>query len=258
MTKKNEYSEIKTSELITYANNSRTHTEAQIQQVSESIKEFGFTNPILVDEKNNIIAGHCRLMSAQRLNIDKVPIITLFGLTETQKKAYIIADNQLPLNAGWDMELLKIEVEDLQEHGFDLDLLGFETGFVHDLLSYQEDEDSPYSMNIEAPTYETSNVKPPLSDLNKFTKTDELLEAIENSKVTKAEKEFLRISAERHTVFDFGKIADYYAHSNKEMQSLMEQSALIIIDYNKALENGFVKIGKQLNEQYDEENPDEG
>ena len=111
--------------LIPYVNNTRTHSQEQVQQIASSIKEFGFTNPILIDEKNGVIAGHGRIMAAQLLGIKEVPTITLTGLTEAQIKAYIIADNKLALNAGWDEEPLKIELQDLIDNDFDIDLLGF-------------------------------------------------------------------------------------------------------------------------------------
>ena len=116
----------KTGELIPYINNSRTHSEKQVQQVAASIKEFGFTNPILIDEGNGIIAGHGRLQAAQMMGMDEVPTITLEGLTEAQRKAYVIADNQLALNAGWDLDALKLEVDRLGELDFDISLLGFD------------------------------------------------------------------------------------------------------------------------------------
>ena len=119
---------VKTKNLIPYVNNSRTHSDQQIQQVAASIKEFGFTNPILTDEENGIIAGHGRLMAAQVLGLDKVPTITLKGLTEAQKKAYVIADNKLALNAGWDDEMLNLELSNLQNLDFDLELTGFLVG----------------------------------------------------------------------------------------------------------------------------------
>ena len=114
-----------TGEIIPYINNSRTHSEQQVQQVAASIKEFGFTNPILIDEQGGIIAGHGRLQAAQLLNLNEVPTITLEGLTDAQKKAYVIADNKLALNAGWDIDSLKLEIETLTELDFDISLLGF-------------------------------------------------------------------------------------------------------------------------------------
>jgi DNA modification methylase len=115
----------KVNDLIPYASNSRTHSETQIAQIASSIKEFGWTNPILLDGENGIIAGHGRLQAARLLGETSVPTIQLHGLSEMQKKAYIIADNKLALNAGWDNELLGIEITDLREAGFDIDLLGF-------------------------------------------------------------------------------------------------------------------------------------
>ena len=128
------------NELIPYANNTRTHSDEQIQQIASSIKEFGFTNPILIDEKGGIIAGHGRLMGARLLQMDEVPTITLNGLTDAQIKAYIIADNKLALNAGWDEELLKLEIEALQEMDFDIDLLGFSDEELNDLSINLEDD----------------------------------------------------------------------------------------------------------------------
>ena len=118
-----EYKKIK--ELIPYCNNSRTHSDEQVLQIASSIKEFGFTNPVLIDGQGGIIAGHGRIMAAQKLKMDEVPTITLSDLSEAQKKAYIIADNKLALNSGWDDELLKIELEQLKELDFDLGLIGF-------------------------------------------------------------------------------------------------------------------------------------
>lgn len=113
------------NDLIPYVNNSRTHSEEQVKQVASSIREFGFTNPILIDEDNGIIAGHGRLMAANKLALDEVPTITLTGLTEAQKKAYVIADNKLALNSGWDEDTLRNEIQHLSEIEFDLELLGF-------------------------------------------------------------------------------------------------------------------------------------
>jgi len=116
----------KIEDLIPYINNSRTHSEDQIAQIAASIKEFGWTNPILIDGDNGIIAGHGRVMAARKLKYKQVPTIELKDLTETQRKAYIIADNRLALNAGWDNEMLTIELNDLLADNFALDILGFD------------------------------------------------------------------------------------------------------------------------------------
>lgn len=116
---------VQVSTLTPYARNSRTHTPQQVKQIAASIREFGFTNPVLIDEANGIIAGHGRVMAAEHLQLDVVPCIRLDYLTEAQKRAYVIADNKLALNAGWDDELLKVELDDLQSRDYDLSLLGF-------------------------------------------------------------------------------------------------------------------------------------
>ena len=117
---------IKIEKLIPYARNSRTHSDAQVTQIASSIKEFGWTNPILIDGEKGIIAGHGRLMAAKKLGMTEVPVIELDHLTEPQKRALIIADNKLALNAGWDEEMLAIEFEELELEGFDLELTGFD------------------------------------------------------------------------------------------------------------------------------------
>ena len=112
-------------ELIPYARNSRTHSDEQVAQIAASIKEFGFLNPIIIDGENGIIAGHGRVLAAQRLGLDELPCVEASHLTDTQRRAYVIADNKLALNAGWDSELLRIELDDLGDAGFDLELTGF-------------------------------------------------------------------------------------------------------------------------------------
>lgn len=119
------YKRVKLSSIIPYARNSRTHSDSQVAQIAASIKEFGFTNPILVDEQGGVIAGHGRLLAAGKLGLEEVPCIELAHLTDTQKRAYVIADNKLALNAGWDDEMLRVEFMEMEEAGFDLALTGF-------------------------------------------------------------------------------------------------------------------------------------
>lgn len=128
------YKKTKIDGLIPYALNSRTHDDAQIAQIAASIKEFGFTNPILIDETNGVIAGHGRLLAARKLGLDEVPSVVLSGLSDAQKRAYVIADNKLALNAGWDFEMLKIELSDLEAINFDISLIGFDDEETYKLL----------------------------------------------------------------------------------------------------------------------------
>jgi ParB-like chromosome segregation protein Spo0J len=114
------------TDLIPYARNSRTHSNAQLDQIAASIQEYGFTNPVLIDETGNIIAGHGRVLAAAILNIQEIPCLTLTDLTPAQKRAYVIADNQIALNAGWDEDILQAEIAALTEEGYETDLLGFD------------------------------------------------------------------------------------------------------------------------------------
>lgn len=122
-------------ELLPYARNARTHSDAQVAQIAASIKEWGWTSPVLIDEDGQIIAGHGRVMAARKLNLTEIPVMVATGWSEAQKKAYVLADNQLALNAGWDMDLLKIEVGELDSEGFDLDLIGFDDKVLAGLLA---------------------------------------------------------------------------------------------------------------------------
>jgi ParB-like chromosome segregation protein Spo0J len=131
-------SEIEVLKLIPYINNARTHSESQINQIAASIKEFGFRNPILVDGENGIIAGHGRVMAAKKLGLTTIPYIDCSDLTEAQKKAYIIADNKIALNAGWDEELLKLELEDIEVSDIDMELLGFSDEELKRLIGVED------------------------------------------------------------------------------------------------------------------------
>jgi DNA modification methylase len=121
-------------DLIPYARNARTHSDNQIAQIAASMKEWGWTNPVLIDEDGGIIAGHGRVLAAQKLNIPDVPTMTATGWSDAKKRAYILADNQLALNAGWDMDMLKLELTELDDLEFDLDLIGFDDDFLANLL----------------------------------------------------------------------------------------------------------------------------
>lgn len=122
-------------DLIPYARNARTHSPEQVQKLAGSIKEFGFLNPVVISDDGGILAGHGRIMAAQKLGIKQVPCVVESHLTEAQKKAYILADNRLALDAGWDEELLKLEIEDLQKNSFDINLAGFSDEDINKLFN---------------------------------------------------------------------------------------------------------------------------
>lgn len=249
-------------DLIPYVNNTRTHSEEQVNQIASSIKEFSFTNPVLIDEQGGLIAGHGRVMGAKKLGLKEVPTITLNNLTEAQKKAYIIADNKIALNAGWDEELLKIELQALQEMDFDLSLTGFSDEELKDFNLDIEDqiiinEENPYSQKVEIPIYEPDGEKPTFQEMYEDEKVLKLIDKIENSSVDNEIKQFLKLSAYRHLKFNYEKIANFYAHSNKEVQELMEDSYLVIIDFNKAIEDGLINLENEISEIYNEDNIDD-
>lgn len=148
----------KVEDLIPYARNARTHSDEQVARIAGSIKEFGWTSPILVDGENGIIAGHGRLAAARKLGMTEVPVIELFGLSESKKRAYILADNRLALDAGWDEELLKIELQDLQACGVDIDVTGFTNEELDSLLPTDESDEEEES---ETPEIECDPVSKP-------------------------------------------------------------------------------------------------
>lgn len=156
MEKEMQYYLADVSELIPYVRNARTHSEAQVAQIAASIREFGFLSPILVAEDNTILAGHGRLAAALKLGLKKVPCVKENHLTETQKRAYIIADNKLSLNAGWDSELLAVELSELEGADFNLDLLGFdeaELSSIFDADKDVSDDDFDVEKELEEPCF---------------------------------------------------------------------------------------------------------
>jgi hypothetical protein len=205
--------------LIPYVKNSRTHSDSQVAQIAASIKEFGFTNPVLLDEHGGIVAGHGRVMAARKLKLDEVPTITLGWLTDTQRRAYVIADNKLALNAGWDDEMLRLEFKSLEELGFDLGLTGFSEDEISDLnlIDKEKDElldDEKYTAKIKTPIYEPKGDKPSIEELYDDKKAMDFIVSIKESKLDEKEKQFLMAAASRHIVFDYAKIANFYAHSS--------------------------------------------
>lgn len=249
------------SRLQPYDRNARTHSPEQVDKISSSILEFGFTNPILVDGKDGIIAGHGRLMAAKKLGLSEAPVIVLANLTEAQRRAYILADNRLALDAGWDEDMLASELEALKAMDFDMELTGFSLTEIDEYLmggdghdpnagSPDEGDQDLYTQKIKAPTYTPKGEMPAVGTLCDQAKAQELLAQIEACELPEEVKQFLRLAAGRHNVFNYEAIAEYYCHAPKEVQELMENSALVIIDFEKAIEGGFVRLTKELAEAY--------
>lgn len=148
------------ADLLPYARNSRTHSDEQVAQIAASIREFGFTNPILIDEQNGIIAGHGRVKAAAKLKMAELPCIRLDYLSETQRKAYVIADNRLALNAGWDTAMLSLELAELKLADFDLDLLGFDADEMDELLNPEQVPEEGLTDPDEVPEQVETRCKP--------------------------------------------------------------------------------------------------
>ena len=145
-----EFKLINVNELVPYVNNARTHSAEQINKIRASLREFGFVNPVIIDRDMNVIAGHGRLAAAKVEGFDEVPCVFIDDMTEAQKKAYILADNRMALDAGWDDDLLKVEMESLQDMGFDLGLTGFDESEIADLFDIDaEGEDDGFDVEEE-------------------------------------------------------------------------------------------------------------
>lgn len=247
--------QLNVDELIPYARNAKLHNDAQVASLAGSIKEFGFNNPVLIDNEGSIIAGHGRVLAARKLKLKTVPCIRLSHLNENQKRAYIIADNRLSeTGGGWDRELLEMELKDIDFgdfKNFSLDDLG---DFEFPEIEYEKENnthDDTYTRKVEAPQYQiTRDSKPAMNELFNNDKYEQLIKAINKSKISNEDKEFLRIAATRHIVFDYSAIAEFYAHSDKNVQELMEQSALVIIDFDDAIKNGFVKFTNDIKDMF--------
>lgn len=231
------------ADLQPYEKNARLHDENQIEQIMRSIDEYGFTNPILVDEHGGIIAGHGRLEASKRAKLELVPTITLAGLTEQQRRAYVIADNKIAINSRWDETLLAAELADLAGEKYDTSLTGFDE---KELAQLFEPPRENYTRLIKAPHYEPTGDKPPVSKLCNKEKFEALMREIEAAEIPEDVRDFLHFAATRHIEFDFTACAEYYAHAPAEIQRLFEASALVIIDFDAAIENGFVKLSKAL------------
>lgn len=238
-----------------YPNNAKIHGEKQIQMLINSIKEFGFLSPCLVERDTyNLIAGHGRVEAAKRLGFEKVPCVFVEDITDEQRRAYILADNRLTEMGDWDMDLVQIELTELNDLNFDVSVTGFD--FEVDVEPEEFDEEK-YTNVVNIPQYEPSGEDVEINDCLDTERYDNLLRAINESSLGDKEKDFLRLAAARHLSFSYKKIADYYASASAEMQRLMEQSALVIIDVDDAIRNGFARLASFIDEIEEQNNGEE-
>jgi len=238
--------QVKISKIKGNPSNPRIIKNDKFKKLVKSIKEFPEMlklRPIVVDEDMIVLGGNMRLKASKDAGLKEVWIEIAEGLTEEQKKEFIVKDN---VGFGeWEWDILANEWDSVQLADWGLDV-----------WENQDDaivEEEEQIRTIKAPTYEPKNEKPKIVDLFDTKKADELIDKIKEADLSREEIMFLSHCALRHTVYDYSKIADFYAHSSKEVQDLMEDSALVIIDSDKAIENGYVRLTKDLTNILNEE-----
>jgi ParB-like nuclease domain len=222
-------------------NNARKHSDKNIKAIAESLKQFGQRKPIVV-WNNTVIAGNGTLEAAISLGWNEIEVTEVpDDWDEKKARAYALADNRTAELAEWDLDVLDELLEDLRD-SLDLGSLGFDEELKDD------SEDNPYTAVINLPQYEITGEMPTVFELADSTKTDQLLDEINQIQLPSEIREFLCLGAYRHTVFNYRKIAEYYAHATPEVQELLEKSALVIIDINNAMRDGYINIAKTLKE----------
>lgn len=236
---------IKVDEIIPYADNAKLHPERQIEQIRSSILEFGFNDPIAIDENNVVIEGNGRLMAIKDLGFKEVDCIRIEGLTEDQKRAYILVHNQLTMNTGFDIEILNKELERIK--GIDMTQFDFEINIDFD-NDIDTGDGTKYTQKVDVPQYEPTGECPDIWELVDSAKADSFLEEIREANITDDEKDFLIKATRRLYEFNYKKIAEYYAQATPEMQELMEHLALVIIDFDNAIAYGYAQLSAALEE----------
>ncbi|NBW19428.1 MAG: transcriptional regulator [Caulobacteraceae bacterium] len=237
--------QVKITDVKPNPKNPRIIKDGKFRKLVQSIQEFPDMlnkRPLIVftdvDGKYVVLGGNMRLKALKELKYESVPVIVADEWTEEQKHEFLIKDNVGFGEWDWDSLANEWDAEKLEDWG--LDILGLDT------------DDEMYTTMVESPIYEPKGLKPNISELINTKKADELISEIDKSSLSDDEKKFLKFAAYRHVVFDYRKIAEYYAHADKDTQSLIENSALVIIDYNKAIEKGFVELHKTLSHLRDE------
>ena len=264
---KSKIEEKKISDLVHDDKNMNKHNQYGMHLLDKSISTLGLGRSILVDKNNRIIAGNGVTETAASLGLEDVIIVPTDGkklvvvrrddidLDSKQGRELALADNAVAhVNLEWDEEAVKSISEEW-------DIKPEEWGVVEfkedDEKGSSGENDNTYTSKIKAPNYEPKNEKPQSEELIDQSKTLELIEKINSADISKKDKDFLLFAAYRHLVFSYEKIADYYAHSDKKVQELMEDSALVIIDFDKAIEHGYVKLLQEISDTYKDEEDDE-
>jgi ParB-like chromosome segregation protein Spo0J len=234
---------INVAELSLDPANVRKHDRKNLDAIKASLRKFGQQKPIVVDAKGIVLAGNGTLTAAKELGWTEIEITrtTLQGVEAT---AFAIADNRSAELAEWEEDKLGEVLRSLQDGGFDLASIGYSKSDFDSLVTSTLSDD--YTHKVDAPVYTPKGDKPPVVQLFNSERADDLLSKIEASKAPDEVKRFLKTAAARHIVFDYGKIAEFYCHADKETQALMEDSALVIIDFKKAMQLGYVKLKAEI------------
>ncbi len=245
-------------ELVPYEKNPKNHNDKDIGLIIKSIQRNGWGDPILVcPETKEVLSGNGRLIAAKKMGLEKVPVVYApEGLTEKQKADLVIASNKLVEVSDYNQNLDFL----IGDFGLDPEDFGIE---IPETESHQP-ENNPYEMKIDTPVYEITGEEPDISELTDTKKAEDLIAEIDSMDLPEKQKKFLKTCATRLFEFNYSKIAEYYAHQDPTMQGIMEKLALVIIDYNKAIENGFVDMTQKIEKlvgnnimDYEEEGDDE-
>lgn len=231
-------------------NNPRIIKDEKFEKLKKSIKEFPkmmALRPMVINQDNIVLGGNMRLKALKELGYTELPdewVKRAEDLTDEEARRFIIADNVGFGEHDWDLLANEWDAEELADWGLE--------GFPFEDIQ-ENNLDNEYTKKIESPNYEPKEDKPEIVDLYNIEKYTELINKIEYSNIEEDIKEFLKVTASRHIVFNYSNIADFYSHSNKEVQEIMEDLALVIIDFNKAIENGYVELTETIKNNYMQE-----
>lgn len=236
----------KISDLVPHPDNPRRMTEKQTKDLTASLSKFDLAEIPVINTDNQLLAGHqrCKIMQLLDRGDEEIDVrVPTRKLTKKEASEYLIRSNK---NTGeWDWDLLNenFEMKVLEDFGFE----DFDFPEAGEGGAGGDGKPAPnYSRKIESPIYQIKGDKPEIADMIKCEKHQQLMAELESAEVPEDVREFLRLASYRHVVFDYGKIAEFYAHADAQIQDLMEKSALVIIDFDKAIENGFVMMSKEL------------
>jgi hypothetical protein len=238
------------ADLRPHPRNPNRHNDQQIALLAKNIRALGWRHPVLVSKLSGfVVAGHARIEAARLLNLAAVPVDFQPFDCEADELAYLVADNRIAELAERDNATIKDLLEALDDGQFDTDLTGYCQSAIEELVNQVHQEpDETYTNKIVAPIYEPKGDNPPIESLIDRTKTNCLQAEIDAANLPDDIAKFLKDAAERHTVFHFARIAEWYCHATPQIKDLMEKSGMVIIDFNKAIEYGFVHLTEKLGE----------